>query len=746
MIWLLQYVLGGLLALSVSAYVLIKTSPGNKTWALKGFFVYGLLIALWEFTTFFQRIAPNMEVSSVFFYGLLLASSLSQPTYLITVLSIQKEKKSFLLVFIPILIRLITFLFLDLNYTLGEYGWTYDLSLSGIPFEVGTALYLGYLFAIIVILFGLIRKARSAILRKKYLILLASFTLFQAIGFPLTNYLLTINPNFPPLGGILQFLTFIAIGSALSLKEARIPPSSSNLNSFPDVYSSFLTDFYNSTIDTNLGEAAFKFTDFLKKSRIEDKISIRKDGITFEETDDLDLLLLINQNLKFLEEKGDNMFTDSYLRVLNAAHLKLGDRFDKVVMENVDFLKRFDLVYGLSGGEYLKHIDEDRSLDGLNDVDACLKIYKRLLLLVSDKLPTQEFHRRIALYQTTKTLKTTKYGEISIKATEEAIHRFPKDQQLSSIVESFNPLTSWAYSKVLSAPSVDAAVVLENLKHVLRLNREKAMQLRIYPTLLERLAAKIPKEEIEQLYHEYLEEVIEKTSGELKQVRSRLLEAERLSAIGRTAAMVGHDLRNPLQVIINTLYLARMKLELIPPQIEKHELEEIYNKIEAQVMYMNKIVTDLQDFSRPVELKQVKTNLKELVDSVLSSISIPKNINVSVKINENAPTFRVDPPSLKRVFYNLILNAIQAMPHGGSLTIAMHSTDEQVIITVEDTGVGIPEKSKHKIFEPFFTTKAQGQGLGLSICKKFVEANGGSIEVESEEGKGTTFKVKLPIT
>lgn len=239
--------------------------------------------------------------------------------------------------------------------------------------------------------------------------------------------------------------------------------------------------------------------------------------------------------------------------------------------------------------------------------------------------------------------------------------------------------------------------------------------------------------------------MIEQKSGELQHVRSHLLDAERLSAIGRTTVMVGHDLRNPLQVIVNTLYLARMKLELIPPQIEKHELEDIYNKIESQIMYMDKIVTELQDFSRPVTVKPVKTDLKELVDAVLSSIPVPENIHVSVKISEDSPMFQVDSQSLKRVLSNLILNAIQAMPNGGNLTVAISSTDEHVIIIVEDTGVGIPKKSMPKIFEPFFTTKAQGQGLGLSICKKFVGANGGSIEVESEEGTGTIFKVKLPL-
>jgi signal transduction histidine kinase len=640
-----------------------------------------------------------------------------------------------------VLLRFFTFFFLTINFVPTPYGWSYLIS-TELSFELGTAVFFGYLFAIMIILVELARKARSAILKRKYVILLASFTLFQAIGFPVTNYFLTINQNFPPLGGILQFLTFIGIGVAVMLKETKMASSISGVNSFQEVYLSFLTDFYNSTIDTNLGEASFKFTEFLNHSLIDDRVSISEKEITFE-AKDLDLLPLINRNLKFLEDAKDNKLTDSYLRVLNAAHLEPGDKFDSVIIQNRDFLKSADLIYGISGGKYLKQLDEDRSLEGLSDVDACLKIYKRLLLLISHKLPIQKLQKKILLYQSTKTVNSTKYGEISIEATKDAINQFPKDQRVSSVIESFNPLVSWAYETVLGTSAGDDEL-LDNLKLALRLNRERAVKLRIYPTLLERLAAKIPKEDIEQLYHEYLEEVIEQKSGELKQVRSRLLESERLSAIGRTTAMVGHDLRNPLQVIVNTLYLARMKLELIPPQIEKKDLEEIYDKIEAQVMYMDKIVTDLQDFSRPINVNPVKTDIKELVEEVLSSVPVPDDVNVSMKIGKGVPMFQADPPSLKRVLSNLVLNAIQAMPSGGNLTVAVSSTDKQVIITIEDTGVGIPKKSLPKIFEPFFTTKAQGQGLGLSICKKFVEANGGSIEVESEEGKGTMFTIKLP--
>lgn len=742
LVWFLQYVLGGFFALFVSIYIFNKGSSENKTRALKGFFAFGLLIVLWEFATFFQRTAPSPELSALFFYVILISSSLSQPTYLITALNIQRQKPYLLLIFIPAIIRLLTFLFVNMTFQMTDYGWTYNLAFSGIALETGTAIYFGYFIATIIILFSLARKARSSILKKKYWILLTGYTLFQVIGFTVTNYFLTIDHNFPPVGGILQFLTFITIGFALSLKETKFTSQKSALTCFPEVYSSFLTDFYNASTETNLGEASFKFLDFLKKSMIEDNVSIKPDRISFVAPKDSEILELINRNLKFLEKEKNVKLIDNYLRVLNATHLKFGNKFDKVVMKNINFLKKSDLLYGISNGDYLQRINEDNSLEKLIDVEACLKIYKRLLLVISDKILLPDFQKKLATYQSTKSVKVTKYGEISIEETKEEIYRLPKDQRLSAIIESFTPLTSWIYSRLLSNSAV-GDVALEKLKHVLRLNRETAIELRIYPTLLERLAAKVPQGEIEQLYHDYLEELIELKSDELQEVRDRLLEAERLSAIGRTTAMVGHDLRNPLQAIINTIYLARMKLDLIPPQIEKQDLEQIYNKIESQVLYMDKIVTDLQDFSRKINLKREQINLKELIDEVLSSISTPENIKVSVEI-KNEPTLAVaDYASMKRVFDNLVLNAIQAMPNGGNLKIGIKSLEEKTIVTVEDTGVGIPKESVSKIFEPFFTTKAQGQGLGLSICKKFVDANGGSIKVESTEGKRTIFTIKL---
>ncbi len=741
--WFLQYILGGFFALFLSVYIFVKDSSENKTWAIKAFFVFGLFIVLWEFSSFFQRTAPTPELSALFFYIILISSSLSQPTYLITALNIQRQKPYLFLIFIPAIIRLVTFLFVGINFEMTNFGWNYNISISGLALEIGTAIYFGYFIATIIILFGLSRNARSSTLKKKYWIFLGGYTLFQVIGFTVTNYFLTFDANFPPLGGILQLLTFVTIGFALSLKETKFPLQKSALKNFPKVYSSFLTDFYNMSTDTKLGEASFKFQNFLKESLIDDKVSIKPDGISFELSDESEVLELISRNLRFLDEEKNNKLIDHYLRVLNSANLTFGEGFNKVVMQNVDFLKRSDLVYGISNGNYLKHINEDKSLDNITDFEACLRIYKRLLLVVSDKISLPDFRNKLATYHSAKSISVTKYGEISIEATKDEINRLPKYQRLASIVESLTPLTSWVYSKLISN-SLDSGLVIENLKHVLRLNKERAIELRIYPTLLERLAAKVPQDEVEQLYHEYLEELIELKSDELQEVRKRLLESERLSAIGRTTTMVGHDLRNPLQAIINTIYLGKMKLEMIPPQIEKQEVEQIYNKIESQVMYMDKIVTDLQDFSRKISIKKEPLNMEELIQEVLSSISLPENVEVIVDTNNESPVALVGSSSMKRVFDNLVLNAIQAMPDGGKLKIRISSRDESIVVTIEDTGVGIAQEHLEKIFEPFFTTKAQGQGLGLSICKKFVEANQGSIKIDSLAGKGTIFTIILP--
>jgi len=232
---------------------------------------------------------------------------------------------------------------------------------------------------------------------------------------------------------------------------------------------------------------------------------------------------------------------------------------------------------------------------------------------------------------------------------------------------------------------------------------------------------------------------------ERKRLEEALLKAERLATIAETAAMVGHDLRNPLQTLANISYLGKERLKAMPCGAERQGLEDVCGMIGSQVAYMDKIVSDLQDYAQPLKPKLYATSLRQLIDDVLSTVSVPETVKVAVTVGEDFPKLMIDPLMMRRVFTNLVTNALQAMPEGGQLTITASQTEEVVLISVQDTGVGIPEEALPKLFYPLYTTKAKGVGLGLAVCQRLVEAHGGSITVESQVGRGSTFTVKLPV-
>ena len=236
----------------------------------------------------------------------------------------------------------------------------------------------------------------------------------------------------------------------------------------------------------------------------------------------------------------------------------------------------------------------------------------------------------------------------------------------------------------------------------------------------------------------------------IRRYRFLLKENERMAAIGETAAMVGHDLRNPLQVIVGSIDLIKKGLnrrrdsEAVSSEVS--EIEKWVDKIDAQTDYMNKIISDLQDYSRNIQPTLEEVNVESLMGDVVSSVEIPDDVEVSVVLDEGLPDMSVDETLMKRLFTNLVLNAVQAMPDGGSLSIRGSLQGDDVVISVEDTGVGIREENLNEIFKPLFTSKAKGTGFGLPVCKRIVDAHGGTISVESEEGVGSTFTVKLPVT
>jgi signal transduction histidine kinase len=245
-------------------------------------------------------------------------------------------------------------------------------------------------------------------------------------------------------------------------------------------------------------------------------------------------------------------------------------------------------------------------------------------------------------------------------------------------------------------------------------------------------------------YSEHLQELVDQKTAELKR-------AERLAAIGQMAAMVGHDLRSPLQAILNTIYLEREQVDslegcLTPGEGPKaRQLRDGLDKIDEHVAYMNSMVTDLLDFARTPKPKITRTSTEQLVNDALRHVVAPNNVVIEKKLDPRLPDLDVDPFLMQRALTNIIGNALQAMPDGGSLSIITKKNGRSASISVADTGAGIPPENISKLFEPLFTTKSRGVGLGLAIVKSMIEAHGGAITVESEVGRGSKFGIALPL-
>lgn len=221
-----------------------------------------------------------------------------------------------------------------------------------------------------------------------------------------------------------------------------------------------------------------------------------------------------------------------------------------------------------------------------------------------------------------------------------------------------------------------------------------------------------------------------------KRMEEQLVEAERMSAMGRVSAMVGHDLRGPLQTIMNALYM----MEKTPEQTG-----ELRGKIKDSVNYATRILDDLRYSTGDIPIHLQETNVGALLQKIITSSTVPDNIRVDLDVGEGLTSVRLDPLMAQRVLDNLVRNSVEAMADGGVLSLSAFKESDWVVIRVSDTGTGITEEDLKHIFTLFFTSKPGGTGLGLAYCKRAVEAHGGTITVESEVGRGATFTVRIPM-
>ena len=236
---------------------------------------------------------------------------------------------------------------------------------------------------------------------------------------------------------------------------------------------------------------------------------------------------------------------------------------------------------------------------------------------------------------------------------------------------------------------------------------------------------------------------------EHKEMEEKLLRSERLAAIGELSGNVAHELRQPLGVISNAIYYLKMTLTEADETTREY-LDIVNNEVKSA----GDTITGLLEIARTRQADRQEVEVSAVIDKALEKFEMPEIITLKKDISADIPAISVDHGQMGQVFYNLINNALQAMSmperegRGGELVIKAKSRKKKgkamVEVSFTDTGAGISKENMKKLFEPLFTTKARGVGLGLSICKNLVENNGGEIEVQSEEGKGTTVRVSLP--
>ncbi len=269
--------------------------------------------------------------------------------------------------------------------------------------------------------------------------------------------------------------------------------------------------------------------------------------------------------------------------------------------------------------------------------------------------------------------------------------------------------------------------------------RREANQVQLILLAFEDITERKQAEEKLKNFSERLEEIVKQRTRELRKTQEKLLRKEKLAVLGQLVGGIGHELRNPLSTINNTVFF--LKMVLVEPE---EEVMQSLDALENSVTRSMKTLNSLLDFIRPKSFRLRKTDINDVIHTTLSHITVPEMIKVVIQLEKTLPFIFADPDQLSHVFENIITNAIQAMPEGGQLLIkSVGSSPQWVEISITDSGVGMPQEVLEQLFEPLFTTKAKGIGLGLAMSKMLVEGHGGTIEVESKVGKGSTFIVRL---
>ena len=236
--------------------------------------------------------------------------------------------------------------------------------------------------------------------------------------------------------------------------------------------------------------------------------------------------------------------------------------------------------------------------------------------------------------------------------------------------------------------------------------------------------------------------------GRARELETQLHQAEKGAVVGRLAAAIAHEIRNPLNYI--NLTLDHLRSSFAPADPDKKEtFVQLTNQLKTEVARINRHISDFLKYSRPTKLELQDVNIREEAEDALRLVEARASecgIETTIVQDEKLPTVMADRESLRSVFTNLVINAVEAIDgDGGRVSIKLSNTnDNSVKVEISDTGCGIAAEDISKVFEPYFSTKETGTGLGLAIVKKAVDDHGGTISVASKQGSGTTFTIILP--
>ena len=407
---------------------------------------------------------------------------------------------------------------------------------------------------------------------------------------------------------------------------------------------------------------------------------------------------------KYLDRK-DKTDSEDYLTSKN-------EQSKKESIENIDPLNAEERTLVLTNQEpKLKNISSENATEQINKAEQYMQyinsqLADRLLRIEKIKQSHENFEREIELLQTEKNkqIKKTRISDELVNEPESV----KATRELSNLIQQY------------------AVEKLEMMKKLF--DSEKKQSTELNTKLQENLNKITISEERLKQQREHLEiEIRDKTN--------KLIQAERLSAIGEISARLAHDLRNPLTVIKGTVEIIKAKNKKIDTEFSSKQIE----MMERAVSRMSNQIDEVLDFVKIQTLHATKNSLFETIG--LSVTKIKKSADFSINVGGNNVQFVYDADKLEVVLDNVITNAVEAINEKGQIDIRVNDNSNEIVIEIEDSGTGVPDELLTKIFEPLFTTKQRGTGLGLASCKRIIEQHGGSINVKS---KPSMFIIKLP--